>query len=131
VLLAVCRKCQIDTPDGVIPHIARGFAGGIGNTGAVCGAVVGAVMGVGLALEGKQEITDMLDELRTFAGIRRDFEAEMGSIQCRELTGVDLTTEEGIDELMQSDVPEKVCMRAVNLAEDLATGLIEQSTPAG
>lgn len=45
VLQAVCQEFKIEIDNDVIRRIAFGFAGGIGNTGAVCGAVVGAEMG--------------------------------------------------------------------------------------
>ena len=42
VLLATCEEFGVDIDETVIPGIAYVFAGGIGNTGAVCGAVAGA-----------------------------------------------------------------------------------------
>lgn len=44
----MCQRYDVDIPEHIIPQIAYGFAGGIGNTGAVCGAVAGAVMAIGL-----------------------------------------------------------------------------------
>jgi C_GCAxxG_C_C family probable redox protein len=44
----VCQEFEIEIENDVIRRIAFGFAGGLGNTGAVCGAVVGAVMAIGL-----------------------------------------------------------------------------------
>ncbi|MGD2206145.1 MAG: C-GCAxxG-C-C family protein, partial [Anaerolineae bacterium] len=78
----------------VIPQIAFGFAGGIGNTGAVCGAVVGAVMAIGLKLSRGDTMEESLHRLAVPREFRRRFEAEMGTISCRELTGADLSTEE-------------------------------------
>ncbi len=127
MLLAVCRDQGIEETAGVIPQIARGFAGGIGNSGAVCGAVAGGVMALGLMIQQSDSMEQMLDELELVREFRSRFEAEMGSINCRNLTGLDLTTEEGIDRLMQSDVPERVCMPAVNTAYRIAAELIEEA----
>ena len=57
----------METENDVIPRIAGGFAGGIGNTGAVCGAVIGAVMAIGL----KRGRADTMEEgLRELAVVR-------------------------------------------------------------
>ncbi len=92
----MCQEFEIENE--IIPRIAFFFAGGIGNTGSVCGAVAGAVMAIGL----KKERGDTMEEgLRTLAvaqEFRRRFEAEMETINCRELTGADLSTPEGIEQ---------------------------------
>jgi C_GCAxxG_C_C family probable redox protein len=127
VLLAVCQHYEIDADDTVIPRIAWGFAGGFGNTGAVCGAVTGGVMGLGLLLERGETMDEALGALEVVAEFRRRFEDEMGSIHCRELTGVDLTTEEGIEQLVSSDIPQTACFPAVNTAYQLVTDLLEEA----
>ncbi len=126
MLLAVCREFGIE--DQVNPRIASCFAGGIGNTGAVCGAVAGAIMAIGL----KREMGDTMEEaLRTLAvaqEFRRRFEAEMGTINCRELTGADLTTPEGIKQFMSSDTPQTVCFPAVGEAYRLVVDLLKETS---
>jgi C_GCAxxG_C_C family probable redox protein len=110
------------------PRIASCFAGGIGNTGSVCGAVIGAVMAIGL----KRERGDTLEEeLRTLAvarEFRRRFEAEMETIDCRELTGADLSTEEGVEQYMSSDTPMMVCFPTVGVAYRLAVDLLKETS---
>ena len=110
------------------PEIAFCFAGGIGNTGAVCGAVAGAVMAIGL----KKGRADTMEEgLRTLAvaqEFRRRFEAEMETINCRELTGADLSTEEGIEQFMSSDIPMTVCFPAVGVAYRLVVDLLKETS---
>ena len=127
MLLAVCQHFEIETDEKIIPRIAFGFGGGFGNTGAVCGAVVGAVMGLGLQMDRGENMEDMLGGLAMVGEFRRRFEAEMGSISCRELTGADLTTEEGIGQYMASDTPQKVCFPAVATAYRLAVEMLEES----
>jgi C_GCAxxG_C_C family probable redox protein len=111
----------------IIPQIAFYFAGGIGNTGAVCGAVVGAVMAIGLKLGRANIMEEGLGNLPVAGELRRRFEAEMGTINCRELTGVDLTTEEGLKQSMSSDIPQKVCFPAVATAYRLVVDLLEET----
>ncbi|HBH04633.1 MAG TPA: hypothetical protein DDZ42_22425 [Candidatus Rokubacteria bacterium] len=122
-MLAVCQRQGIK--DEVIPRIATAFGGGMGGTGSVCGAVVGAVMAVGLR-HGRAEPSER--DARAYAltqELRRRFEAEMGSIGCRELTGMDLSTPEGVKRFYASDVPQRVCMPAVGAAYRIVTELLE------
>ena len=104
------------------------FAGGIGNSGAVCGAVVGAVMAIGLKRGRAETMEGMLDELAVAAEFRRRFEAEVGDISCRDLTGADLSTTEGVEAYMSSDTPMMVCFPAVAMAYRLAVDLLRESS---
>ena len=110
-----------------IPRIASGFGGGIGNTGSVCGAVIGAVMALGLMREHGDTLKERLETLAVAQEFRQRFEAEQGNIICREMTGADLTTEEGIEQFMCSDTPEKVCFPAVGTAYRIVLDMLEES----
>jgi hypothetical protein len=59
----------------------------------------------------------------------RRFEQETGSLSCRELTGMDLSTLEGVQAYRRSDVPLRVCMPAVGAAFRLAIELVERPAP--
>jgi len=98
----VCREFEIEVDEKIIPRIAFGFGGGIGNTGEVCGAVAGAVMAIGLKVEKGETMEEMFRVFGVVQEFRRRFEAEMETIICRELTGADLSTEEGIAQFMDS-----------------------------
>jgi C_GCAxxG_C_C family probable redox protein len=126
VLLAVCQEFNIASD--LIPRIASGFGGGIGNTGAVCGAVAGAVMAIGLVKERGDTVEDWFALAEVAQEFRRRFEAEMETINCRELTGVDLTTQEGIEAYMNSDKPQTVCAPAVGVAYRLVVDLLRESS---
>jgi len=102
------------------------FAGGMGNTGAVCGSVVGALMAIGLSNGRASSMEAAIANLQLAAEFRRRFEAEMGTISCRELTGLDLTTPAGLDEFMKSDNPTMVCAPAVNVAHRLVVDLLRE-----
>jgi len=127
----VCQEFEIALEDDVIRRIAFGFAGGMGNTGAVCGAVIGAVMAIGLERGRADSMEDALRELAVVQEFRRRFEAEMGTISCRELTGVDLTTPEGLQQLMSSDAPQTACFPAVGVAYKLAVNLLKETSQEG
>jgi C_GCAxxG_C_C family probable redox protein len=121
-LLAVCQELGIENE--VIPRIASGFGGGIGGTGAVCGAVVGAVMAIGLKRGRGTASEDRFSTWHLVQEFRRRFEAEMGHICCHELTGMDLSTEEGLNRVRSSDVPTRVCQPAAGAAYRLALELL-------
>ena len=124
----MCQKYKIVTDYAVIPRIASLFAGGIGNTGSVCGAVIGAEMAIGLKQKRARTMKKMFSNLAVAAELRNRFEAEMETINCRELTGADLTTDKGIKKFMASDIPQKVCYPAVETAYRLAVDLIEETS---
>jgi C_GCAxxG_C_C family probable redox protein len=124
----VCQEFEIETENNVIPRIAFYFAGGIGNTGAVCGAVVGAVMAIGLKLGKGDTMDEALRRLSVAQEFRRRFEAEMETINCRELTGVDLSTPEGVEQYMSSDKPQTICFPAVGVAYRLVVDLLKETS---
>jgi len=126
VLLAVCEEFGFEVDEKVIPKIAFGFGGGMGNTGSVCGAVTGAIMAIGLIRPRGETMEEMFDVFGLAAEFRKRFEAEKNTINCRELTGLDLTTPEGIDELMNSDVAQNVCFPAVATAYRLVVELLKE-----
>ena len=123
----MCQELEMETENDVIPRIASGFAGGIGNTGSVCGSVIGAVMAIGLKQGRADTMEEALRNLAVAQEFRRRFEAEMKTISCRELTGIDLSTEEGIKQLMSSDTPQTICFPAVSTAYRIVVDLLKES----
>ncbi len=126
VLLAVCQEFDFKVDKKIIPRIAFGFAGGIGNTGSICGAVAGAVMAISLLTERGETMEEAMRTLDVVKEFRHRFENEMGSISCRELTGADLSTEEGVTQFMDSDIPQTACFPAVGLAYQLVIDLLNE-----
>jgi C_GCAxxG_C_C family probable redox protein len=122
----VCQEYEIESE--TIPRIASCFGGGIGNTGAVCGAVAGAVMAIGLKKERGDTMEDWFRISSVAQEFRRRFETEMGTISCRELTGSDLTAEEGVEQYMSSDIPQTVCFPAVGVAYRLVVDLLKETS---
>jgi C_GCAxxG_C_C family probable redox protein len=113
----------IESP--LIPRIATPFGGGMGRSGEVCGAVVGALMCIGI-VHGREEPEQ--SDVEAYALARRFLKAfgdEMGSLDCRELTGHDLSTPEGLQAYRASDVPMRVCLRAAGFAYDEALKLLQ------
>ena len=127
----MCQEFEIEIENDIIPRIAFGFAGGIGNTGAVCGAVAGAVMAIGLKKERGDTMEESLRTLAVAQEFRRRFEAEKETINCRELTGADLSTEAGREQFMSSDIPLTVCFPAVGAAYRLVVDLLKETSQSG
>lgn len=121
----MCQELGIESE--LVPRIASAFGGGIGGTGAVCGAVVGASLAIGLR-HGRDDASQPREGTWALAQeFRRRFEAEMGHICCRELTGMDLSTPEGIKQFWASDVPIFVCLRAGGVAFDIVMDILRQA----
>ena len=96
------------------PSIAMGFGGGMGKNGLVCGAVSAGIMAIGLQAKGrkKAEVYELVDTFLT------DFKGRFGTVNCRELLGADLKTEEGMDYLKTEG--RKKCSEFVRYAADKA-----------
>lgn len=122
----MCQELGLE--EQVDSRVASCFAGGIGNSGSVCGSVSGAVMAIGLSRKRAESMEEMLATLGAAQEFRRRFEAEVGSISCRDLTGADLTTPEGIERFMSSDTPQTVCFPAVATAYRLAMELLQETS---
>ena len=84
-------------------------------------------MAISLKMERGDTMEDWLQIAEVVQDFRRRFEAEMGTISCRELTGVDLTTEEGMNQAMISDLPQTVCFPAVGTAYQLVLDLLRET----
>jgi len=121
----VSQELGIESP--AVPRIATPFGGGIAGMGSVCGAVVGAVMAIGLK-RGREEPEQPRGQAYGPAQqFYRRFQQEMGSTTCRELTGIDLSTPEGLKQLYSSDVPQRVCLPAVAAGYRLALAVLRES----
>ena len=110
----MCRHLGIE--QDVVPGIATAFGGGIGGTGSVCGALAGAVMAVGLRLGRRDPKERDAKAYVLTQELRRRFETTMGHVDCRQLTGMDLSTRDGAKQFYASEVPRTVCMPAVGVA---------------
>lgn len=122
----MCQEFELNMENTWIPKIAFGFAGGIGNSGDVCGAVAGAVMAIGLKRERGETMEESFSTLAVAKEFRRRFENEMGTISCRQLTDADLSTPEGIELFMNSDTPQTVCIPAVDAAYKLVMDVLKE-----
>lgn len=96
-------------------RLATGFGGGMGRDGDQCGALSGAVLAIGL-LMGRDDPEDREAKERCYDAVRevrRRFREACGRTDCRDLTGVDLTTEAGRQRLEDEGLVTSVCRGAV------------------
>lgn len=101
--------------------IAQPLGGGIAATGSLCGAVTGALLVIGLK-HGRVVPEDLASKERTYALVRefiRRFEELHGSIVCRELLGVDISTPELHEEARRQGLFAARCSRYVSAAADI------------
>ena len=110
----------------VIPRVATGFGGGLSRNGDVCGALTGGIMRIGLAV-GRNSAEESRD--RCYGAVDRFYSAfvkEFGTCKCRELTGLDLKTEEG-RAAYQARVHLERCTKIVSWAARVAPQIAESS----
>jgi C_GCAxxG_C_C family probable redox protein len=117
-LMAGAEALGIESP--LLPEIAVGFAGGIGMQGDVCGAVAGCAMALSLAAAQRAKDYPGQKKLAVPAAARlyRTFAEHCGSVQCADICGLDLTTQDGIAKL-KSGVRDEKCVPAVAKAARL------------
>ena len=115
VLLATSHDVSSGKVESGIPRVATGFGGGLSRNGDVCGALTGGVMGIGLVM-GRNSAGESRD--RCYEAVDRfysSFVLEFGTCRCRELTGLDLKTEEG-RAAYQARVHSERCTKIVSWA---------------
>ena len=118
VLLSYASELKLDRVTAL--KIAIGFGGGMAMA-ETCGAVTGAYMVLGLKTqtEGKsvQEIkAESKAAVRKFNEL---FIAKHGSLTCRKLLGVDISTAEGSAEANEKNLFDSVCKELVGSAAEI------------
>ena len=123
---AVLRTFAADSGvEAEVVRLATGFGGGMGRAGDVCGALSGAVMALGLRF-GRLEGDDEMAKERCYAAtaeLRERFRAACGAIDCRDLTGLELSTEEGLRLAEERDIHNTVCRNCVREAAQIAAAI--------
>ena len=107
------------------PDIALGLGGGVGLQGKTCAVLTVSAMILGLAV-GVVEKNYKKKKKATFKAVGqfcKAFEKEYGCTDCRKLSGLDLTTEEGRKKLMASVKAERCCKLVAFGAKTLAISL--------
>jgi C_GCAxxG_C_C family probable redox protein len=118
ILLAGCEALGIKSD--LVPDIGLGLAGGLGLQGQACGVLTGSAMILSLAVaQGESEYPKK--KMRTWEAVGRlhdAFKARFGSVQCRTLSGLDLTTPQDRQKLKES-VKAQTCANFVRAGAEL------------
>ena len=123
MLLAVAEKHNIQS--NIIPGIASGFCGGMSRTAGLCGALVGGVMALGM-LYGRKSSEDSPKKIYALSErLVRDFEKHLGSRNCSDILGCDISTREGEAAFKENKLMKTVCLDATVKAAELVMRVLE------
>src|SRR5512146_2767328 len=123
VLQAIAESLGIHSE--MIPRIASGFCSGMARTGGQCGAVSGAMMGLGLSTGRDSPAQSLEPGYAMVQELIRQFEAEFGTVNCRELIDCDLATEAGQRHFIEHELMER-CYRYSEAATKIAVTLMDE-----
>ncbi len=102
--------------------LAAPFGGGMGRMGEACGAVTGALMTLGLR-HGQDMVTKPVEArgpmYSRVAAFADEFKAQHGALTCRELTGCDMRTPEGMADMKARDLHHTLCRKLVASAAEM------------
>lgn len=120
VALAFCAETDID--EATTARLTLGFGGGIGRLREVCGAVSGMAFVIS-AIYGESDKGNVYEMIQTVA---KRFEAENGSIVCRELLGLKEPENSPVPEKRtQSYYKKRPCPELVHIAADILGEFLE------
>lgn len=102
-------------------RLACGFGGGIGGMQNVCGAASGAFMVLGLEFgyskeSEKSKKQQMYDIIKDFS---EEFSQRNGYLNCCDLLGCDLNSQDGKDYFKSNNLRENVCVKCVRNSVEL------------
>ncbi len=123
VLLAIAESQGIQSD--LIPRIASGFCSGVSRTGGACGAVSGAILGINLVAGRNSPAESIEPSYALTQKLLSRFEGQFGSVNCRQLIGCDLATEEGQRFFMENGLMEH-CLQYAEAATGVAVSLIAE-----
>ena len=118
VLAPFCEKYDLDMETAL--KMTSGLGGGC-NLGELCGAIIGATMVIGLS-DGRYLIEDRAARKNCDAKVAQfvsEFRTMHGNVVCRDLLGLDITTEEGLAQKLAIPRDESPCNTFVKDAVEI------------
>ena len=106
--------------------VSSAFGGGMGHNDEMCGAVSGALMVVGMKY-GRVRVDDAEAKLKCYtlaADFMTQFKKLYGSVQCTDLLGCNLSTEQGMQQARDRDLFNTLCVDLVRDAAGILEGLL-------
>ena len=123
VLLAL--KEYLGAGSEVIPKIGTGIGAGVSLNGLLCGSISSVAMAIGIKYgrtsheENPQPVWNMVDKYVA------EFKDKFGNVNCRQLTGLDLKTKEGLQEYY-AKVHDYACAARIRFAVEKAVAILKQ-----
>ena len=123
VLLAL--KGYLGTGSELIPKIGTGIGAGVSLNGLLCGSVSSVAMAIGMkhgrtsSEENPQPVWNMVDKYVA------EFKDKFGYVNCRQLTGLDLKTKEGLKEYY-AKVHDYACAARIRFAVEKAVEILKE-----
>jgi C_GCAxxG_C_C family probable redox protein len=106
--------------------VSSAFGGGMGHNDEMCGAVSGALMVIGMKY-GRVKVDDAEAKLKCYtlaADFMTRFKKMHGSVQCTDLLGCNLSTEQGMQQARDRDLFNTLCVDFVRDAAGILEGLL-------
>lgn len=102
-------------------RVAGAFGAGMARTGETCGAVTGSLMVIGLNhAKTRKDDDDSRERAYALAQEFMDtFRERNGSLLCRDILGVDVSTPEGIADVRKRDLFRTTCPKFVRNAGEI------------
>jgi C_GCAxxG_C_C family probable redox protein len=109
--------------------VAGGFGGGMGRMAGTCGAVTGAFMVIGLihSMTKKGDLQQKELSYETIRQFAEKFRGRNGTLVCRELMGVDVSTPEGFAESKEKKIARTICPKYIRDAAEILEEMLADS----
>lgn len=123
VLLAL--KDYLDIDSKLIPKICTGIGAGVSLNGLLCGSISSVAIAIGIKYgrtspeENPKPVWDMVDKYVA------EFRDKFGYVNCRQLTGLDLKTEEGLKKYF-AKVHDYACVNRLKFAVKKAIEILQE-----
>jgi C_GCAxxG_C_C family probable redox protein len=104
--------------------LGRPLGGGIGHLAKSCGALTAAVLVLGMAKDHQEEGEARKASISCVKDLFERFAALHGTTECKQLLGVDISTEEGLKKIQEEKLVRKVCPPFVRDAASILEKLL-------
>jgi C_GCAxxG_C_C family probable redox protein len=109
--------------------VATGFGGGIAKQGQTCGALTGGIISIGAVINDgfrrpdQEEIKEVV--YQNVQDLFQNFEEKFGSTICRNITGCDFKTKEGLKKFYDEEMGKNICAPIVDWTAKETLKLLE------
>jgi len=122
VLLAL--KDYVGAGSEVIPKIGTGIGAGVSLNGLLCGSISSVALAIGLKYGRTSPEQNPLPVWNMVDKYVAEFKERFGNVNCRQLTGLDLKTQEGLKEYY-AKVHDYACTERKKFAVEKATEMLQ------